>query len=287
MLKIYTILFLVLITSCSSKSSHDYHKEAFSFFLEEDYKHALESINEAIHLDSLNNEHFSLRARIYSELADTIHFQEDVNHVLQVDSTDSQRDRHLRQLINWETHINDSEAKELIKSELALFKNDTAQHLEVVDYVVRQYLRTNDTVHAIELCEATIKDYPDKAMPYLHLASIELTRLDFRHAVKHYRQYVEIDEQNDIVYSNLAYCYIQLNNKKRAKKYYKLAAELGNEEACKQFRELSAKTRYRVRSVCCDGSTSSSTGRGTCSHHGGVCDVEYIPYKEYNWSCNY
>jgi len=22
---------------------------------------------------------------------------------------------------------------------------------------------------------------------------------------------------------------------------------------------------------CCDGTTSSSTGRGTCSHHGGVC----------------
>ena len=23
--------------------------------------------------------------------------------------------------------------------------------------------------------------------------------------------------------------------------------------------------------TCCDGSSSTSTGRGTCSHHGGVC----------------
>ena len=286
MLKVYTLLFLVLISSCSSKSSVDYQEEAFDYFLEGNYKQALHSINEAIHLDSLNNENFSLRARIYAELADTIHFQEDVNHVLQFDSTDTQRDLHLRQLINWENHVNDPEAQDLISKELELFKNDTNQHLEVVDYVVRQYLRTNDTSHAIQLCETTIKDYPNVAMPYLHLASVELARLDFRHAIKHYRKFIEIDEQNDIVYSNLAYCYIQLGNKNKAKKYYKLSAELGNSEACKQFRELSAKTRYRVQSRCCDGSTSSSTGRGTCSHHGGVCDIEYIPYKEYSWNCN-
>ena len=27
-----------------------------------------------------------------------------------------------------------------------------------------------------------------------------------------------------------------------------------------------------IATTCCDGSYSSSIGRGTCSHHGGVCD---------------
>lgn len=29
-------------------------------------------------------------------------------------------------------------------------------------------------------------------------------------------------------------------------------------------------TRYRVGATCNDGTTSTATGRGACSHHGGV-----------------
>jgi len=32
---------------------------------------------------------------------------------------------------------------------------------------------------------------------------------------------------------------------------------------------------------CCDGSTSSATGRGACSHHGGVCNWNDPVYEEY------
>lgn len=32
---------------------------------------------------------------------------------------------------------------------------------------------------------------------------------------------------------------------------------------------------------CCDGTTSSSTGRGTCSHHGGVCNWSEPVYEQY------
>jgi uncharacterized lipoprotein YehR (DUF1307 family) len=31
----------------------------------------------------------------------------------------------------------------------------------------------------------------------------------------------------------------------------------------------------RVGAKCCDGTTSSATGRGACSHHGGVCEWLY------------
>ena len=37
------------------------------------------------------------------------------------------------------------------------------------------------------------------------------------------------------------------------------------------------KSSYEVRvgALCCDGSRSSATGRGACSHHGGVCQWLY------------
>ena len=31
----------------------------------------------------------------------------------------------------------------------------------------------------------------------------------------------------------------------------------------------------RVGAICCDGTRSSATGRGACSHHGGVCEWLY------------
>lgn len=38
--------------------------------------------------------------------------------------------------------------------------------------------------------------------------------------------------------------------------------------------------KYRVGAICCDGSRSYSTGRGTCSHHNGVCTWLYDYKKE-------
>jgi predicted phage tail protein len=33
--------------------------------------------------------------------------------------------------------------------------------------------------------------------------------------------------------------------------------------------------QVRVGAICCDGSRSYATGRGACSHHGGVCKWLY------------
>jgi hypothetical protein len=34
-------------------------------------------------------------------------------------------------------------------------------------------------------------------------------------------------------------------------------------------------TRHRIGATCNDGSTSKATGRGACSHHGGVSCWQY------------
>ena len=43
------------------------------------------------------------------------------------------------------------------------------------------------------------------------------------------------------------------------------------------YKPKSESSSYEVRvgAICCDGSRSSATGRGACSHHGGVCQWLY------------
>jgi len=64
------------------------------------------------------------------------------------------------------------------------------------------------------------------------------------------------------------------------------ASEENNEDGAKLYDKLnplkSVRTGYRQR--CCDGTTSYSTGRGTCSGHGGVCkwnEPIYVKRRKY------
>ncbi len=43
------------------------------------------------------------------------------------------------------------------------------------------------------------------------------------------------------------------------------------------YRPANQKETYQIRvgAICCDGSRSYATGRGACSHHGGVCQWLY------------
>lgn len=49
-------------------------------------------------------------------------------------------------------------------------------------------------------------------------------------------------------------------------------------EAQKRYDKANPETKTYIgrRSRCCDGTSSSATGRGACSHHGGVCGTEPI-----------
>jgi tetratricopeptide (TPR) repeat protein len=284
---IIPFILILFLSSCSGgESKHDHYNDAYQSYLDGDYKKALHSVNEALHLDSTNTEYHKLRGQIYAEFGDTLHYNEEVSYVLQHDKYDADKYRHLNQLIDWENHKNNPTAQKLIAQELTLFENDTTSHLGVIDFVIKKFLETGDTIAVKDLCVKTIEQYPNKPDPYLHLANVEILQEDYRDAIKHYKKYIEFDNSNANVLCNLGYCYNQLNSKSKAKEYYKFSADLGNIEACQQYRELTARTRYYTRSVCCDGSTSSSTGRGTCSHHGGVCGIEHVPYKEYVYSCN-
>jgi len=92
-----------------------------------------------------------------------------------------------------------------------------------------------------------------------------------------------IDKNPSMYYFERAKCYNKLGKKQEAVNDLNKAIELKHPKAEKlheQINPIRKKVAYYV-TRCCDGSTSNSTGRGTCSHHGGVCNWNDPVYQEY------
>lgn len=89
-------------------------------------------------------------------------------------------------------------------------------------------------------------------------------------------------DNSDLLYSR-AICYRKKKRNQEAAADCKSAMQLGNKNAEALYNKVNPPLKrvsyYITR--CCDGTTSSSTGRGTCSHHGGVCQLSQPVYEEY------
>jgi tetratricopeptide (TPR) repeat protein len=84
-------------------------------------------------------------------------------------------------------------------------------------------------------------------------------------------------------YFRRATCYQRLNNKKEAVSDLKQAIELGSNDA-KLLHDKINPIKRRLTgyvTLCCDGTTTSRKGRGTCSRHDGVCNWNHPVYEEY------
>lgn len=81
---------------------------------------------------------------------------------------------------------------------------------------------------------------------------------------------------------NRALCYSKTGKEEQAVTDCKAAMQSGNKEAERLYEKINPIRRtvsyYVTR--CCDGSTSNATGRGACSHHGGVCNWNEPVYEE-------
>jgi len=77
-------------------------------------------------------------------------------------------------------------------------------------------------------------------------------------------------------------CLLKLKKKEDAIVQVFEAAELDNEEAKKLYDKINPiiKDIIGYQRRCCDGTTSDSEGRGTCSRHGGVCKWNEPIYNE-------
>ncbi|MBS1576634.1 MAG: tetratricopeptide repeat protein [Bacteroidetes bacterium] len=91
------------------------------------------------------------------------------------------------------------------------------------------------------------------------------------------------DGNNSNLLYNRAICYSKTGKIQEAVTDCKAAIALGNTDAEKlhdKINPIRKRVAYYV-TRCCDGSTSSSKGRGACSRHGGVCDWNEPVYEEY------
>lgn len=91
------------------------------------------------------------------------------------------------------------------------------------------------------------------------------------------------EENNPNLFYNRALCYSKTAKIKEAVSDCLKAMQLGDKKADKLYNKINPIKKRIVGYItrCCDGSTSGSTGRGTCSHHGGVCDWSEPIYQEY------
>lgn len=80
-----------------------------------------------------------------------------------------------------------------------------------------------------------------------------------------------------------ARCYNNLGERQLAVNDLKVAIKLGNEEAAAYHDKINPELKRVAyyETLCCDGTTSNATGRGACSHHGGVCNWNSPVYQTY------
>ncbi len=87
---------------------------------------------------------------------------------------------------------------------------------------------------------------------------------------------------SDLLYKR-ALCYYKTGKTEDAILELKELVKSGHEEASRLYDKVNPIKKRIVGYVtrCCDGSTSHATGRGACSHHGGVCNWSDPIYEEY------
>ncbi len=163
-------------------------------------------------------------------------------------------------------------------------KADTAHFKRIHYQTSKLFFKYKDSLKGVAALKTLIKAMPNAKSAHKNLGDYYLKKTPNK-AIHYYENYLKLDTLDASIYRNIAIAYLAKKHKKSALKYFKIAKNKGDHQACLKLRTLTAKTRYNTRSLCWDGSTSYSTGRGTCSHHGGVRRLQYIPYKVYTVEC--
>ena len=87
-------------------------------------------------------------------------------------------------------------------------------------------------------------------------------------------------KNKDTINYQIALCYVAISDKSQAVAHLRMC----NTEYANQLYEKINPVKKRIIgyvTLCCDGTTSNSRGRGACSRHGGVCNWNHPIYEEY------
>ncbi len=105
----------------------------------------------------------------------------------------------------------------------------------------------------------------------------------YQNALPELNNLIAQDSSNSDLLYNRAICYSKTGKIQEAVTDLKPLVQAGNSEAIKLHDKINPikKRITGYHRQCCDGSTSYSDGRGTCSGHGGVCNWNVPEYEEY------
>ena len=81
-----------------------------------------------------------------------------------------------------------------------------------------------------EISEKLIKRYPKNVWWYNDLASVYFYDKDYQNALKQFKIAEKINDRDEIIINNIAYCYELLNDKPNALIYYKKLKNIGNQD---------------------------------------------------------
>lgn len=288
---IFGLFFLIAIVSVfafsdEAKEKYDTAKTQYHI---KNYDKALSLVNEIIEVDSINSnpKYFILRGKIMKSKGDSIQFKDDFHRALTAIKNDTLRYEQIFNLYNWSKASRDTiYAKELLYQGLSIFSaTDSINFSNSYITAYNELIKLRDTIASINI----LKSLTDSLKTPIALNTIGVyhsNKNEARKAIKYYKKAIELDSTNGLYYNNLGVSYEKLKNKRLAIKNYKLGIQFENNDACQNLRNITAVTKYKKISRCWDGSSTLATGKGACSHHGGVKNYEYEPYKEYTMSYN-
>jgi tetratricopeptide (TPR) repeat protein len=174
-------------------------------------------------------------------------------------------------------------------SKAAKMKGDHKIAPILFEHLINYKKQSGDLEGNYEICKIALKDDSQNTKVIMLLADLYFSKKKYKSAIKYYKQYLKINATNPVIHTKVGIAYEATRNKSKAKAHYQSAIDLEGSggQACERLRELTVKiVDYSYYSECCDGTTSSSTGRGTCSHHGGVCRTMKRPITRYTIDCN-
>jgi tetratricopeptide (TPR) repeat protein len=124
----------------------------------------------------------------------------------------------------------------------------------------------------------------DSARYYKSKADSLLKKQKFAAAMLQYSDALRLGYTNDSVWRGRGKCLIKLGMRREAASDLKQIQDVTDED--KKLYDKANPIKKRITgycSKCCDGtfSPSCATGRGACSHHGGVCEPNAPEYEEY------
>jgi len=117
----------------------------------------------------------------------------------------------------------------------------------------------------------------------LQLVQGALERKDFRGSLSAVNKLLDHHRSKPELWFYRARCYIGLDSMQLAVNDLDSAKALNYKAADKLYDKVNPEKRHIVGycTLCADGSTSSATGRGACSWHGGVAEWNHPIYETY------